>query len=330
MPDSVILAELTRGDLTESIHRGHAVIVDEAGQIVEAWGDPSAIIYPRSSAKLIQALPLVESGAANGLSKAQLALACASHEGADIHTSAVRQWLADMGLGDVDLRCGPQMPPDRAAKKTLICAGTAPSQAHNNCSGKHTGFLTLNRHLGGGPEYVDPKHPVQLAVRQTFEDITGEDSPCFGIDGCSAPNFACSLHGLARAMAGFAAPDRLTGSRRQAVEALLDAIMANPLLVAGEGRACTELIRACDGRAIVKTGAEGVFVAILPQKRLGIAVKIEDGATRAAEAALSALLIRHGALPRDHPAAQKRMNAEMRNRAGLLTGHLRAAEQLFT
>ncbi|MGB8623813.1 MAG: asparaginase, partial [Paracoccaceae bacterium] len=206
MTQAVPMVEVWRGAFLESLHRGHAVICDAAGQVVEAWGDPDKVILPRSSVKMIQALPLIESGAAAaaGLSEAQLALACASHQGAAIHTDMVRAWLADLGLGDDDLRCGPEVPRDRETKHAMIRAYGTPCQYHNNCSGKHSGFLTLARHLGAGPEYVDPSHPVQLAVREAFEDVTGMASPGFGIDGCSAPNFATTVHGLARAMAFFA------------------------------------------------------------------------------------------------------------------------------
>jgi len=155
---------------------------------------------------MLQALPLLESGAAAsvGLGSEHLALACASHNGASIHTDRVTAWLAHLGLGEDDLRCGPQRPNDRDARKQM--GDAAPCQIHNNCSGKHAGFLTLSQHLSGEAEYISPDHPVQLAVRTAFEEMVGETSPGFGIDGCSAPNFACTLHGLAFAMAQMARP----------------------------------------------------------------------------------------------------------------------------
>jgi L-asparaginase II len=209
MQGSIPLVEIWRGDMVESLHTGHAVICDDTGAIVEAWGDPTQVIYPRSACKMIQALPLVETGAADaaGLGTEHLALSCASHNGAAMHTERVTRWLAELSLGPDDLRCGPQMPEDPAAKESLMCSHTAPGQEHNNCSGKHSGFLTLCRHIGAGPEYVESDHPVQRAVRAAFEEVTGETSPRFAIDGCSAPNFATSLHGLARAMARFASAD---------------------------------------------------------------------------------------------------------------------------
>lgn len=318
------MVEIWRGDMVESLHHGHAVVCDASGAVVEAWGDPATVIYPRSSCKMIQALPLVESGAAEGLGSEHLALACASHSGAAIHTGRVARWLADLSLAEEALRCGPQMPEDAEARETLLCGHVAPGQVHNNCSGKHAGFLTLSRHMGAGPEYVDPDHPVQRAVRAAFEEVTVEPSPRFAIDGCSAPNFATSLHGLARAMARFAAAEATDG-RGRAMIRLREAMVRHPELVAGEERACTTLMRAMGGRAAVKTGAEGVFVAIIPDLRLGVALKIVDGTTRASECAIAAILARLGLLDRSGAAARRYLDAPILNRRGIATGAIRAA-----
>jgi L-asparaginase II len=326
---AVPLVEIWRGDMIESLHLGHVAVCDAAGDVVEAWGDPGQVIYPRSACKMIQALPLLESGAADaaGLGSEQLALSCASHNGAAIHTERVARWLADLSLDEDDLRCGPQMPEDPEARERYICSHTAPGQMCNNCSGKHAGFLTLNRHLGGGPDYVEPDHPVQRAVRAAFEDVTGEDSPRYAVDGCSAPNFATSVHGLARAMARFAAAEEGT-SRGRAMIRLRSAMTLHPELVAGEGRSCTRLMRAMSGRAAVKTGAEGVFVAMIPERRMGVALKIADGATRASECAIAAILVRLGVLDADDPAAKAYLDAPILNRRGLDTGSVRAVAAL--
>ena len=325
---AVPLIELWRGDRLESQHLGHAVICDGSGAIVSSWGNPGAVIYPRSSCKMIQALPLIESGVGAGLSDKQLALACASHQGAAMHVSAVRDWLADLGLGEADLRCGPHEPGDIAERNRLICSGDTACQLHNNCSGKHAGFLMLNQHLGGGPDYIDPGHIVQRTIRQTFEEITGEDSPGYGIDGCSAPNFATSVTGLARAMARFAAADdndTRGDIRERAMVRLRSAMTRHPEMVAGETRACTELMRAMGGQVALKTGAEAVFVAILPRQKLGIALKIIDGGTRGAEAAIAALLIRAGVLDANHPAALARLGGPIRNCRGFNVARLQIA-----
>ncbi len=320
------LVEVWRGPILESLHTGHAVVCRPGGGIVEAWGDPQTVILPRSSCKMLQALPLAENLPA--LSRRRLALACSSHTAAAPHMAEVAAWLGDLGLADGDLRCGPEAPRDTAMAHEMIRQRAAPTRAHNTCSGKHSGFLALSRHLGGGPEYIDPHHPVQRAVKDAFEDCTVEASPGFGIDGCSAPNHATTLHGLARAMARFAEAGRGGGVRSRAMERLVESMMTYPQLVAGEGRACTGLMRAAGGHAVVKTGAEGVFVAILPGKRLGMAVKIADGATRAAECVITALLVRHGILDANDPAAAQWMRPTLRNCAGLDVGQIRPAAGL--
>lgn len=330
MINPVPMAEIWRGAFLESVHTGHAVICDASGDVVQAWGDPDLVILPRSSSKMIQALPLIESGAAAGLTAEQLALSCASHNSAAIHTDRVSTWLADLGLSDDDLRCGAHEPKDIEARDALIRAGDAPCQIHNNCSGKHAGFLTLNKHLGGGTEYNDPDHPVQRAVLEAFEDVTGETSPGFGIDGCSAPNFATTMHGFARAMAFFAAAsDDGASVRERAAATLVQAMVTFPELVAGEGRSCTELMRAMDGRVALKTGAEAVYAAIIPELKLGVAVKISDGSFRASECAIAAILVKLGVLEPDHPATLKRMNAPIRNCNDIITGYVRPAEGMF-
>lgn len=319
-------AEIWRGPFLESVHSGHAVICDANGQIVDAWGDPELVVLPRSSSKMLQALPLVRSGAADafGLGTRQLALACASHEGATIHVDGVNTWINELGLDDDAFRCGPQESRDRNVREAQIRAHQSPCRVHNNCSGKHAGFLTLTKHLKAGPDYVQPDHPVQRACLEAFEDLTGETSPGYGVDGCSAPNYAASLHGIARAMAHFAAaPDGSAEAR------LHEAMRLHPELVAGEGRACTELMQACNGKVALKTGAEGFFIAILPELKIGIALKAACGTTRAAEAAIAALLVRLGALDANHPATLKRINTPIKNWDGLVTGILKPAPNLL-
>lgn len=326
MTNSVPLVEIWRGPFLESLHLGHAVICDDTGQIVQSWGDPEAIVLPRSSSKMIQALPLIRSGAADAydLGTEHLALCCASHQGAAIHTDRVGKWLDHLNLSNEAFRCGPQEPNDEDAKNALIRSYQQPCQIHNNCSGKHTGFLTLTKHLKAGPDYVEPDHPVQKACLEAFEELTGLTSPGFGIDGCSAPNYATTLHGMAHAMAKFAAAPSDTPEER-----LRSAMMRHPDLVAGEGRACTNLMRAMGGKVAIKTGAEGYFIAIIPEKKMGVALKITDGTTRASECAIAAILVKLGVLSPQHPETMKYLNAPIRNWRGIQTGTLRAAPTLI-
>ncbi|WP_281981439.1 asparaginase [Thalassorhabdomicrobium marinisediminis] len=329
MTQAVDLVEIWRGGRLESWHQGHAVVVDEGGNIVEAWGDPEAVTFPRSSAKMIQALPLVESGVADrfGLTSEQLALACASHSGAAIHTDRVQRWLADLGLGNDDFQCGPQWPQDIPARNGLIKADDSPCRYHNNCSGKHCGFLTLSKANGWGPDYVEIDHPLQVLLKQTFEELVEETSPGWGIDGCSAPNHASTVHGMARAMATFARADD-SSKRGAAMVRLREAMMTHPELVSNTDRACNHLMRAAKGKVAVKTGAEGFFIAIIPGQKLGVALKIVDGATRASECAIAAILCKLGVLDAEDPAVKAYRNPALKNFAGLVTGEMRPASTL--
>lgn len=325
---AIPMIELWRGGMLESVHHGHAVVFGPGG-VEQVWGDGDAVIYPRSSCKMMQALPLIESGAADaaGLGPRELALACASHSGGAIHTDTVAAWLDAEGFTEADLRCGTHKPWDSDAAKALICTGDEACQLHNNCSGKHAGFLTLNKHLKGGPEYVELDHPIQRAIKTAFEEVTQESSPAVGIDGCSAPNFACSLTGLARAMAAFAGANPEGTIRERAMVRLHRAMAAHPDLVAGEGRACTGLMRAAGGAAAVKTGAEAVFIAILPEQKRGVALKITDGATRASEAAICALLMRLGVIDPADPITGKLIQNPQKNWRGLAYGEMRLSPE---
>lgn len=324
---SVPMIEIWRGDLAEEVHLGHAVICGAGGQILSAWGDTDALIYPRSSCKIIQALPLVESGAADaaGLTDRHLALACASHRGGVIHTDLVADWLKGIGRGESDLLCGVQEPGDTDARDGLIRRGEHACQLHNNCSGKHAGFLTLAGHLGAGLQYVAIDHPVQRAFAEAFADLTDRPVDGWGVDGCSAPNFVVPVAGLARAMARLARSGKGGGVRDAAAARLRDAMIAHPGLVGGNGSACTDLMQAIGGKGVVKVGGDDVYAAMLPDLGLGIAVKITDGSKVAVRAAITALLVRVGALEAGHPAAEKYLTGKLRNRRGLVTGDIRLA-----
>ena len=331
MESWVNVAEVWRGDFLECVHRGRAVVCDSRGEVLAAWGDVDAVILPRSSVKMLQALPLVESGAAErfGLRSEHFALACGSHQGAAIHTDLVSSWLEDLALGESDLLCGAQFPREKQARIEVVMSGRQQDKRHNNCSGKHCGFLSLSKHLGGDADYVDVSHPVQKTVLQAFEDMTGETSPGHGIDGCSAPNYACSLKGIATAMARMANPSAFGETRHAAAVALVNAMKKHPELVAGNGRACTELMRAMPGRTVVKFGAEGVYTAILPERGLGVAVKIEDGATRAAECAIAAMLVRLSAADAAHPLVKNRLQPTIQTLAGAKVGEIRPAKEFY-
>lgn len=330
--DNPVLIEVTRGGTVESIHRGAVAIADASGRIVKSIGDIGRPNYPRSALKMLQAIPLVASGAAaaHAATAEELALACASHCGEAVHVSVAARWLARLSLGESDLACGPHLPFNEASAHALICSGTKPSRLHNNCSGKHTGFLTLAKHLGTSVAgYEQPGSAVQAAVRAAVTRFCGIDADMLpaGTDGCNAPILGVPLAALATAMARFGTGTHLSTSDAEAAATLCAAMRAHPALVDGEGRLVTRLIRALPA-GIAKLGAEGNFVAALPELGLGVAVKIDDGAARAAETAIVALLVTLGALGAADPAAKEFLSVPVLNTTGLSVGAVRPAEAL--
>ncbi|MDR3438691.1 asparaginase [Telmatospirillum sp.] len=295
-----VLVEVTRGTLVESVHRGAAVVCGADGVLLSAWGDIERAVFPRSAVKPLQALPLLETGAAEhfALSEAELALACASHSGQDVHVRGVRAWLDRLGLSEADLECGSHPPLSPEAARALTLSGRTPSPVHNNCSGKHCGMLTTARHMREPTRgYIAADHPVQQRIAQVLGEMTDcmpQHTPS-ATDGCGIPTFALPLSAVALAMARLAAPDGLGPVRGQAASKILAAMTVHPDLVAGDGRLTTLVMRAVPG-LILKGGAEGVYAAVVPGKRLGIALKIDDGAGRAAEVAILALLRHLGVL----------------------------------
>jgi L-asparaginase II len=294
-----VLVEVVRGDMVESRHRGAVAIVDAAGKIVRCLGDVDRPIYARSALKPIQALPLIETGAADGfgLGHEELALACASHRGELMHVEKVAGWLAKVGLGEADLECGVHAPGDAASNEALLRADRAPSQLHNNCSGKHAGFLTTARWMREPTRgYIEPEHPVQQRVAAVIGDMAGLDlsrAPR-GRDGCGIPLIALPLRALALAMARLADPSCLGEDRRIAAKRVLDAMVAAPLLVDGTGGMTSAVMTVAGASVRLKPGAEGVFCAALPAQGLGVALKIDDGGARAASLAMAAVLDRLG------------------------------------
>ncbi|HTT97179.1 MAG TPA: asparaginase [Rhizomicrobium sp.] len=326
-----VLVEITRGDLVESIHRGSIAIADAKGNIRFALGDLTSPVYPRSSLKPIQALPLLESGAAEafGLSDEEIALACASHSSEPMHTTRVAAWLSRIGCVESDLACGAHPSRYEPVAEDMIRRGEKPTRIHNNCSGKHSGFLTVARHWDIATEgYEKHDHPVQRAIAKALGELTDiEGELPWGVDGCAAPNFAVPLDAQARAFAKFAAPDALSPARAQACRRIVRAMMANPELVSGTGRACAILMRSANGRVAVKTGAEGFFIAMIPELALGVALKIDDGASRAAETAIAAVLDKLGVLG-DGKEAREMLHAPIENTRKEVVGQRRAAPAL--
>jgi L-asparaginase II len=324
-----LLVEITRGDMVESRHAVSFAAVDAAGRRLAWRGAVESPVYARSAIKGLQALPLVETGAADrwGLGDAELALACASHSGEPRHVDSVLAWLERMGLSASDLECGSHLPYHEPSAAALIREGRRPSPAHNNCSGKHAGFLATARHKGElAKGYIGADHPVQRRVTRALEEMCGVElarAPT-GVDGCGIPTIGIPLESLALGMARLADPAGLPEGRRDAAERIRSAVAAEPFMVAGTGRFCTDVMAQTGARAFIKTGAEGVYCAALPEQGIGIALKVADGAGRASEAAMAHLLERFGALDEaSRQALADRLHPSIFNRAGRLVGSIR-------
>jgi L-asparaginase II len=294
---SPVIADVSRGGIVESRHIGAFVVADADGGIVLSGGDPLRPTFPRSSVKALQALPLVAGGAAErfGLGGEALALACASHIGTPAHTAVASAMLARAGCDAGCLECGTQWPSSESAARALSAAGQGPGALHNNCSGKHAGFICTAVAAGRDPRgYVGPEHPVMRGVTEAIGIVTGTDLGAAprGVDGCSIPTFAVPLQAVAAGFARFGTGRHLPAEFAAAASVLREAVAANPAMIAGDGRFDTVLTAALGRKLFIKSGAEGVCCGALPELGLGFALKAEDGSMRAAEAAAASLLRR--------------------------------------
>src|SRR6266487_584768 len=329
-----VLVEVIRGSLLESEHRGSAAVIDADGKPVLLLGDVARPVFPSSAVTPLQALALVESGAADrfGVANDALALASASHSGEPAHVASVERMLARAGLDAGALACGAHPPIHAPSAQALARSGRDPSALHNNCSGKHAGFLCAACAMGADRAgYADPAHPVQREVKAALEGIAGvalDDRSC-AIDGCSVPTWPLPLEKLAYAFARFGTGRGLEPRRAAAAGRILAACAARPHLVAGTGRFCTRTMEHFGERVLLKGGAEGVFCGALPQSGIGIAIKCEDGAARAAEVVMAALISRLLVLDdADRAALAPLVRPALRNWNGIEVGGLRPSELL--
>ncbi|MDX3662394.1 asparaginase [Streptomyces sp. ID05-26A] len=281
-----VVAEVWRGDFLESVHHGTVVATDPSGSPVLSVGRPGDVAFPRSSNKPLQALAMLRAGL--DLDGELLALACASHSGEDFHVAGALRILASAGLGEDALQCTADLPLGEEARARHLAQGLAPAPKYMNCSGKHAAMLaTCVAHGWSTHDYLDPTHPLQVATRETIEDVAGEPVAQVGVDGCGAPIFAISLTGLARAFGRLASAGEGTLEHRVAT-----AMNTYPQWVGGTGRDVTVLMDALPG-VIAKDGAEGVYAVGLPTGE-GVALKIADGSSRARAVVVVAVLKRLG------------------------------------
>jgi L-asparaginase II len=331
-----ILVDVLRGNAIESTHCGALAVLDADGAVVASLGDIERPIFPRSAVKVLQALPLVASGAADqlGLGDDELALACASHGGEEIHAQTAARMLAKAGLDVNALECGAHWPYHEASARMLAAQGREPNALNNNCSGKHSGFLCLACALHGGkPDlrqfvrgYIKPEHPVMREVTAALQAATGYDlsNTPQGTDGCSIPTFAIPLRHLAHAFARVGTGTGLNAGHAAAARRLRSAVASAPYLVAGQGRFDTRVMERLGARVFCKVGAEGVFCAALPERGLGVAIKIDDGNNaRAAEVVMAAVIEAFVTLDDGDATFMRSLSdAEMRNWNGIEVGRL--------
>jgi len=300
-----ILVEVSRGAKVESVHRGAICVTDAGGKSVLSIGETQAPVFPRSAVKAIQALPLIESGAADafGFGDRELSLACASHSGEDGHIALARDMLSRAGLDETCLECGGHWSSQGWVMRhqTTLYSDTPPAIC-NNCSGKHSGFVCTAAHRGIDPAgYIKRDHRIQQAVNEALQDVTGaqHDEDICGTDGCSIPTYAIPLSAMARGFARMATGQGIGDERARAAKRLLNACMDEPFFMAGTGRFCTRLMELGHMRLFAKTGAEGVFCGAIPELGLGIALKCDDGAVRASESMMAATFAH--LLPKEDP-----------------------------
>jgi len=326
-PENPVLVRIRRGPAVESQHRGSWVLADSSGRVLDGVGEWSRPVFVRSAVKSLQALPLLESGAAErfGFRDEEIAIALASHNGEEQHTRVVAGLLARLGLSESDLRCGAQSPGDPATRARLRAEGRSPGAIHNNCSGKHAGFLALAKHLGVPTErYLEPGSAGQVLVREAILATSGvaPADVSTAVDGCSAPTFRMPLVGLATAFARVANPGGLPRARREACERMVACVAAHPEMIAGKHqRICTDIARASRGRIFPKIGGDAVYGLGVCGADRGLAIKIDDGGSRGLHPAVIALLERFGFLAGPESASLAGWKqATIRNWAGLEVG----------
>lgn len=340
-----VLIELQRGDMVESFHRGAFAVLDADGGVVLQVGDIDRPVYPRSAVKMLQALPLVESGAADrlGLTDEELALACASHEGEPEHVRTASSILAKAGVDGSALECGAHWPYDEASARRLAAAGEQPAALHNNCSGKHSGFVCVGCMMSGsfGDElrayvrgYVRPDHPVMREITAALESATGcplaDGAAPRGTDGCSIPTYGIPLRHLAHAFARWGTGIGLREGHAAAAARLRKAVSSAPFMVGGTGRFDTIMMDRLRERVFCKVGAEGMYCAALPQRGFGVAIKIDDGNNaRAGEVMMAALIGAFAPLDDNERATLEAMTfLKMRNWNSIEVGALRPSDGL--
>lgn len=277
-----IIAKVYRGDTVDLTHIGHIAVVDYTGKILYYYGNPHRTTFARSSAKPIQAIPTIESGAvdAYGITDKELALFCASHSGEAFHTDAVKSVLKKAGLDEKYLQCGVHDPIAGYVTQELKNKGLKAESIHCNCSGKHAGMLITAKHLREDLDtYYQSQHPVQKRIMKTLSEVCqyDEDKIITAIDGCGVPVHALPLYKFAQGFARLSKPEVLGNKRQKVVSRIINAMTSYPEMVAGTDRICTDLMAICGDKLFAKAGASAYYAIGLKDKGIGLTFKMEDG-----------------------------------------------------
>jgi L-asparaginase II len=328
MSSTPLRVHASRGGITESSHTVHAIIVDALGKTLHQWGDVTKPIYPRSSIKALQAMAFMEMKGDEyfQLNEEEIAILCASHNGEPKHVETAQSILKKVGNSPTTFECGSHWPMRAETSYQLARTGEEPTTSHNNCSGKHAGMIALAKLMQVDPKgYINIDHPVQQRIASSMAQMCEYDyqNASWSPDGCSAPTWAIPLYNLALGFAKFASPDSLTKDQQRACNKLFDAVVTHPFMVAGTERYCTDMMALLGKRVFLKVGAEGVYIAAIPDLKLAIALKCEDGATRAAESVMTALLGFIGATDHvDETTLARFQNVEIKNWNKIVTGDI--------
>lgn len=326
-----LIVEVLRGPVVESVHQVMVVVVNELGSVTNWWGNPQFLTLPRSSIKMLQALPLIESGAAEkyGLDDKLIAMACSSHSGQKEHIAALAEWMEKTHSPESAFVCAPHLPFDEPSAHEMIRRGQKPTALCNNCAGKHLGIISTCLHLNESPAGYDKyEHNAQKRMRKVLTETMKVDhsKAAYGVDGCGIPSYAVPLQNIAMGMSTLINPKE-SSARKMASDRILRSVKGNPFYVGGSDTFTTAVIEKTQGRSIVKVGAEGVYAGVLPDKKLAFAVKAADGAKRAAEVATAAVLLQLGGMTEaEFKSLSKYTLPSITNWKGEVVGQVRIAK----
>lgn len=329
-----LVVEVLRGPVVESSHQVVAVIAEDRGSVLGFYGNHEYVTFPRSAIKMLQALPMMESGAVEkfALDERMVALACASHAGEKQHLLVITQWLEKLQLTEEILRCGPAFPSHEGTRLEMLRKDLKPHRILHNCSGKHLGLVSAAMALGHNPANYDRwDHPIQIRVRKVLSEMMGIDHEKipWGVDGCGIPTTAVPLQSVAIGLARMLSSS-IGEARHEACRRLLKAMTTYPQLVGGHDEFASRLMEVTRGRVIAKSGAEGVFTALVPERRTAVALKAQDGSRRAVEVALGGVLKSLGALSdEEFQALRDSTHPAVKNSRGESVGEIRLQKGSF-